>query len=179
MEYRCYYLRAVRSHFSLCVPTHFFSSSLCGYPPFYADSQPALFEKIIHARYDFPDPEWSYVSDTGVYRSLSLSLPLTRSRSHTLSAKDFIRTLLQLESKKRLTTEQCLEHPFLVRDSVYSYLTLYNTSIRLVLPIRKSLVFRIPSRSMEQRERKKAARSRITKFLAIACICRWVEYITT
>jgi calcium/calmodulin-dependent protein kinase I len=65
---------------------------LCGFPPFYASSQPALFEKIIHADYDFPEPEWNYISDT---------------------AKDFIRNLLVLEPVKRLTVEQCLAHPFL------------------------------------------------------------------
>jgi len=66
---------------------------LCGYPPFYATSQPALFEKIINARYDFPEPEWTYISDT---------------------AKDFIKNLLVLKSAKRLTAEECLEHPFLL-----------------------------------------------------------------
>jgi len=65
---------------------------LCGYPPFYAQSQPGLFEKIINADYDFPEPEWSYISDT---------------------AKDFIRNLLVLDPKKRLTAEECLVHPFL------------------------------------------------------------------
>jgi len=79
---------------------------LCGYPPFYADSQPALFEKIIHARYEFPDPEWSYISDT---------------------AKEFISNLLQLEPRKRLTTEQCLEHPFLTGSANSRDLNLQNT----------------------------------------------------
>jgi len=65
---------------------------LCGYPPFYAQSQPALFEKIIHADYDFPEPEWSYISDT---------------------AKDFIRNLLVLDPRQRMTVEGCLNHPFL------------------------------------------------------------------
>lgn len=58
---------------------------LCGYPPFYANSQPALFEKIIHANYNFPDPEWSIIS------------------SH---AKDFIKNLLVLDPKKRMTAEE-------------------------------------------------------------------------
>jgi len=66
---------------------------LCGYPPFYAQSQPGLFEKIINAEYNFPDPEWSYISDT---------------------AKDFIKNLLVLDPGKRLTAEQALKHPFLV-----------------------------------------------------------------
>jgi len=65
---------------------------LCGYPPFYAPSQPLLFEKIINADYDFPEPEWTHISDT---------------------AKEFIKNLLLLDPKKRLTVDECLNHPFL------------------------------------------------------------------
>lgn len=65
---------------------------LCGYPPFYASSHPALFEKIINCNYSFPDPEWGFISE---------------------AAKDFIRNLLVLNPKARLTAEQCLNHPFL------------------------------------------------------------------
>jgi len=65
---------------------------LCGYPPFYAQSQPLLFEKIINADYDFPEPEWTYISET---------------------AKDFIKQLLVLDPKKRMNVEQCFNHPFL------------------------------------------------------------------
>jgi len=48
---------------------------LCGYPPFYGNSPPALFEKIIKCNYDFPDPEWSYISEI---------------------AKNFVRSLLKI-----------------------------------------------------------------------------------
>jgi len=65
---------------------------LCGYPPFYASSQPALFDKICKAKYDFPPTEWDFISDI---------------------AKDFIRNLLVLNPQKRLTAEECLMHPFL------------------------------------------------------------------
>jgi len=65
---------------------------LCGYPPFYAQSQPALFEKIINANYDFPEPEWSFISAT---------------------AKDFVRKLLVIQAGHRMTVEQCLSHPFM------------------------------------------------------------------
>jgi len=68
---------------------------LCGYPPFYASTQPLLFEKIIRADYDFPAPEWTYISDT---------------------AKDFIRNLLLLDPSKRLTAETALAHHFLAED---------------------------------------------------------------
>jgi len=64
---------------------------LCGYPPFYAQSQPALFEKIIQANYDFPEAEWSSISPT---------------------AKDFVRRLLVIKPSERMTVEQCLEHDF-------------------------------------------------------------------
>ena len=62
------------------------------------------------SRYDFPEPEWTYISDT---------------------AKNFIKSLLVLDPKKRMTAEECLEHPFLtgaastqvlsLQDSIKSY----------------------------------------------------------
>jgi len=76
---------------------------LCGFPPFFAKTQPALFEKIIKAEYSFPDPEWTYISDI---------------------AKDFIRKLLVLDPKKRLTAEEALEHPFLSGGSALGTKTL-------------------------------------------------------
>eukprot|EP01133_Synstelium_polycarpum_P006816 gene6816-7921_t len=39
---------------------------LCGFPPFYASSQNLLFEKILTADYDFPEPEWTHVSDSAL-----------------------------------------------------------------------------------------------------------------
>jgi len=70
---------------------------LCGFPPFYGPKQNILFEKILNADYDFPDPEWTNISD---------------------EAKDFIRHLLVLEIEKRYTTKQCLEHPWLKMSNV-------------------------------------------------------------
>ncbi|PRP87025.1 calcium/calmodulin-dependent protein kinase type 1D [Planoprotostelium fungivorum] len=65
---------------------------LCGFPPFYADSNTKLFEKIMHARFSFPSPYWSKVSD---------------------EAKDLIRKLLVVNPKTRYTCEQTLSHPWL------------------------------------------------------------------
>jgi len=65
---------------------------LCGFPPFYGKTQAHLFEKILNADYDFPDPEWTNISE---------------------EAKDFIRHLLVLDIEKRYTTQQCLGHPWL------------------------------------------------------------------
>lgn len=66
---------------------------LCGFPPFYAPSQNVLFEKILAADYDFPDPEWTHVSD---------------------AAKNFIRHLIIKDPENRYTAEKALEDPWLV-----------------------------------------------------------------
>jgi len=70
---------------------------LCGFPPFYGKTQANLFEKILNADYDFPDPEWTNISE---------------------EAKDFIRHLLVLDIDKRYTTKQCLDHPWLKMGNV-------------------------------------------------------------
>jgi len=65
---------------------------LSGYPPFYADSAPALFKKIMDVKYDFDDSVWDDISDT---------------------AKDLIRNLLVKDPNKRYNARQCLEHAWI------------------------------------------------------------------
>jgi len=65
---------------------------LCGYPPFYAEDHGELFRLILAARYDFPEDDWRHVSN---------------------EAKDFIRHLLVVDPKQRMTAAQCLQHPWL------------------------------------------------------------------
>jgi len=65
---------------------------LCGFSPFLSNTQTGLFEKIIKVEYDFPDPEWSNISD---------------------EAKDFIRHLLVKNPADRHPAQQCLDHPWL------------------------------------------------------------------
>jgi calcium-dependent protein kinase len=36
---------------------------LCGYPPFYGDSDTQIFESVRVAKFDFPSPEWDDISD--------------------------------------------------------------------------------------------------------------------
>jgi len=60
---------------------------LCGFPPFYGDSQKELFENIMSGRYDFPDPEWTEVSD---------------------QAKNFIKRILVVDAEKRYTAQEAL-----------------------------------------------------------------------
>ncbi|KAG2383357.1 hypothetical protein C9374_004694 [Naegleria lovaniensis] len=69
---------------------------LCGFPPFYSENTPELFEQIINGDYDFPSPYWDKVSD---------------------SAKDLIRHLLVVNPKKRFTPDQTLSHPWIKKLS--------------------------------------------------------------
>jgi len=65
---------------------------LCGFPPFYSESVPEVFEQIMKAEYDYPDEYWEEISS---------------------EAKDFIDHLLVVDVEKRLTAEQALDHAWL------------------------------------------------------------------
>jgi len=65
---------------------------LCGFPPFYNESLPDLFEQIMKADYDFPEEYWRDISE---------------------NAKDFIKKLLVVDPKSRLTSKEALKHPWL------------------------------------------------------------------
>jgi len=67
---------------------------LGGYPPFYDENEPALFDLIRAGRLRFDDPVWNTISD---------------------SAKDLISKLLVVDPAKRLTAEQALAHPWINR----------------------------------------------------------------
>jgi len=66
---------------------------LCGFPPFYGESLPEVFEQIMKAEYDFPDPYWTDI---------------------TKEAKDFIGKLLVVDAKQRLSATTALKHPWIV-----------------------------------------------------------------
>ena len=65
---------------------------LCGYPPFYGDTDNQIFDAVKKARFDFPSPDWDGIS---------------------LSAKEFICTLLQPIPSKRPTAAQAMEHQWM------------------------------------------------------------------
>ena len=65
---------------------------LCGYPPFYEETNQELFEKIKNADYDFPSPEWDDISKEGLKFHFPHIIVL---------AKDVIKSLLVVDPKKR------------------------------------------------------------------------------
>ena len=62
---------------------------LCGFPPFYSEDTPELFEQIQSGRFDYPSPYWDGVSQ---------------------EAKDLINRLLVVDPNERLSAVQALEH---------------------------------------------------------------------
>uniref|UniRef100_A0A672TQ15 Calcium/calmodulin-dependent protein kinase type IV n=1 Tax=Strigops habroptila TaxID=2489341 RepID=A0A672TQ15_STRHB len=65
---------------------------LCGFEPFYDErGDQYMFKRILNCEYDFVSPWWDDVS---------------------LNAKDLVKKLIVLDPKKRLTTLQALQHPW-------------------------------------------------------------------
>jgi calcium/calmodulin-dependent protein kinase I len=70
---------------------------LCGYQPFQAEDQVELIDEITHARYDFHERYWRNIS---------------------IEAKDFIRSLLTLDSEKRLTATAAMKHDWMTSSDI-------------------------------------------------------------
>jgi len=73
---------------------------LCGFPPFYADNDAQLYEKIKRGEFEFLRPYWDPIS---------------------LEAKDMVRRMLTVDPKKRITCEEAMQHPWLRSEA--SHLT--------------------------------------------------------
>ena len=69
---------------------------LCGYPPFYGQSDAAILEKVRAGNYSFERPEWRTVTDT---------------------AKDLIRHMLVVNPENRYDINQALEHPWITEHN--------------------------------------------------------------
>ena len=64
---------------------------LVGFPPFYGEHEPTLFENIKAANFSFDDPAWEVVSD---------------------EAKDLVSKLLVADPRTRMSAVEALEHPW-------------------------------------------------------------------
>uniref|UniRef100_A0A7S2SL15 Calcium-dependent protein kinase 1 n=1 Tax=Mucochytrium quahogii TaxID=96639 RepID=A0A7S2SL15_9STRA len=72
---------------------------LCGYPPFYGDTEKEIFRMIQKGSYDFPKQEWAAVSK---------------------EAKELIGLLLQKDPAKRIDANSALMHPWIKRRERHS-----------------------------------------------------------
>lgn len=65
---------------------------LCGYPPFYGDSDNQIFDSVKLGRFDFPSPDWDDISN---------------------EAKDFIHCLLKKDPSQRLIASEAMKHTWI------------------------------------------------------------------
>ncbi|KAL3519470.1 hypothetical protein ACH5RR_017619 [Cinchona calisaya] len=65
---------------------------LSGVPPFWAETEKGIFDAILQGELDFESPPWPFISS---------------------SAKDLVRKMLTMDPKKRITSAQVLEHPWI------------------------------------------------------------------
>jgi len=69
---------------------------LCGYPPFFGDSDREILRSVKKGAFDFPSPEWDKISD---------------------EAKDLIKQMLTFDAVKRPTASQLLDHGWLKKEA--------------------------------------------------------------
>ena len=72
---------------------------LCGYPPFNGATNDETHSCVLKGRYHFPREDWNDISR---------------------EAMDFIVRLLQSDPRKRMTVEQAINHPWIVRHNMIS-----------------------------------------------------------
>jgi len=69
---------------------------LCGYPPFNGDDNKQTHRSVLQGRYCFPVGDWSYISGEAI---------------------DFIQRLLQMDPRRRMTAEEALSHPWILKHA--------------------------------------------------------------
>ncbi|CAL8326054.1 unnamed protein product [Merluccius merluccius] len=90
---------------------------LCGYPPFYEETETRLFSKIMKAQYEFDSPFWDDISE---------------------SAKDFISNMMQKNPNMRYSTEQALRHPWIIGKTARSQDIYHSVSVQIQKNFAKS-----------------------------------------
>ncbi|EGR32749.1 protein kinase domain protein [Ichthyophthirius multifiliis] len=82
---------------------------LCGFPPFYQETNDKLFESIKKGEFGFPSPQWDNISE---------------------NAKDLIRNLLKVDPKQRYGPEQILNHPWIKGEASKRHLAESQEALR-------------------------------------------------
>lgn len=94
-------LCCTESYSNYIIPVILPQYRLCGFPPFFSNHgqaiSPGMKKRIRTGQYDFPDPEWSNVSQ---------------------DAKDLIRGMLCVNPAKRLDIDQVMRNKWIAVSSV-------------------------------------------------------------
>ena len=104
---------------------------LGGYPPFEGDSTNILFDRILAGEVSFLEPVWESVS---------------------MSAKRFIKRLLDMDAKKRVTAEEALQDPWFTDPEAPS-VSLTNSQMSLLSTSHSNLrAFSMRQKSMSKKQ---------------------------
>lgn len=117
---------------------------LCGYPPFYGDSDNQIFEHVRTGQFDFPSPDWDNISS---------------------AAKDFICALLRKDPASRLTASAALRHQWIKEQAGPpngDRTQMRRTSVKIVHDANRSVTFR---KFVGMQKLKKAALAHIATHL--------------
>jgi len=71
---------------------------ICGYPPFFGDTDSEILGRVKAGKYDFPAEDWSQISR---------------------EAKELIEKLLEMDEGKRISAENALKHPWIGKAPSY------------------------------------------------------------
>merc|ERR1712087_385348 len=72
---------------------------LCGYPPFNGRNTKEVYKSVMHGHYQFNPFDWKNTS---------------------VESRDFIQRLLLFDPSHRMTAEQALNHPFIIKHNIRS-----------------------------------------------------------
>jgi len=81
---------------------------LVGYPPFFGKTRADIFKRIEKAEFSLAGKEWDAVSE---------------------EAKDLVRKILVVDSKKRLTVDKALNHPWILKHTANKVATPRENSV--------------------------------------------------
>lgn len=117
---------------------------LCGYPPFYGDSDTQIFSSVRAGKFDFPSPDWDDISE---------------------QAKNFIANLLRMVPEERLSASAALNHKWITQNCHEKIVPLANRTRKISHQGKRSSTY---SSYMAMEKLKKAALSYVGSHLSNA-----------
>lgn len=88
---------------------------LCGFPPFWAETDDQLFDLIAEGKYDFP-AQWDSISK---------------------EARDLVSKMLQVDVKTRWSAKQALNHPWIIRNNLINSQRLLDKRLQHLMKMKK------------------------------------------
>ncbi|XP_051131179.1 calcium-dependent protein kinase 26-like [Andrographis paniculata] len=109
---------------------------LCGFPPFWGESEQEIFKEVLHGDIDFSSDPWPNISE---------------------SAKDLVKKMLVRDPKRRITARQVLCHPWVQVDGIAPDMPLDSAVVNRLMQFSamnklKKMALRIIAESLSEEE---------------------------